>query len=121
MSILSILMVDDSRILLNIQRNLVAHLGHEVTAVDSAQAALVVMKQRHFDLILMDMQMPVMDGLQATQAMRAMGISTPIIALTGNDSVEDQQRCQQQGMNGFLTKPLKPAALSVVIAQLGLG
>lgn len=117
MSQLSILMVDDSPILLNIQSNLVRRLQHQVTAVDSGQRALGLLRQQKFDLILMDMQMPVMDGVQATQAIRAKGITTPIFALTGNDSAEDKALCLQQGMNAVLTKPLKVAELAVLIQQ----
>lgn len=117
MSQLSILMVDDSPILLNIQSNLVRRLEHRVTTVDEGQKALNLLKQQRFDLILMDMQMPVMDGVQTTQAIRALGISTPIFALTGNDSAEDKALCLQQGMNAVLTKPLKVAELAVLIQQ----
>ncbi len=118
MSLMKILMVDDSPILLKIQTSIVAKLGHEVVGVASGADAIEALKKQPFHLVLMDMQMPCMDGLQTTQAIRSLGIKTPIIALTGNEAPEDKQRCQQQGMNGFLSKPLRTEALDHLITRL---
>lgn len=118
MSLLKILMVDDSPVLLKIQTGIVAKLGHEVVGVTSGAEAIEALKKHPFHVILMDMQMPDMNGLQTTQDIRLMGIKTPIIALTGNDTPEDRQNCLMQGMNGFLAKPLKLDALTDLLMRI---
>lgn len=120
MSHLSVLMVDDSQILLKIQTSIVVKQGYSVEGVTSAEAAIRLLKQHRYDIIVMDVQMPVMDGLQATQAIRALGIKTPILALTGNDLPEERVRCLEHGMDGFLAKPLQIAALNVELRKLHL-
>lgn len=120
MAYLSLLMVDDSPVLLNIQKGLIARLGHQVTTATSGKEAIELAQRSTFNAILMDMQMPEMNGTQASIRMRELGIVTPIIALTGNDSLSDRIRCQEAGMNGFLTKPLQTSALQQELMKLGL-
>ena len=75
--------------------------------------------QRNFDVILMDMQMPEMDGLEATKRIRqlgAMGRAVPIIAMTANAMQEDRRRCLEAGMNDFVAKPIDSAELLRKIA-----
>jgi len=74
----------------------------------------------HFDLILMDLQMPEKDGIQATQEIRALGLSMPILALTANSTIESQQACFDAGMVGFISKPFKIESLYSAI-KLHLG
>jgi signal transduction histidine kinase/CheY-like chemotaxis protein/HPt (histidine-containing phosphotransfer) domain-containing protein len=83
-----------------------------VEAVERAQACV-------YDLILMDVQMPTIDGLAATRAIRQMPKHehTPILAITANVFVEDRDRCLQAGMNGHLSKPLTPASLAKVLSH----
>lgn len=115
---LRILLVDDDLFLHKIQIALLTKYGHEVEAVSSGQQALDWFKSRQSDLVLMDMMMPEMDGLETTRRLRQAGITTPILALTGNDTPEDRQHARQAGMNGYLTKPIKKESLDAFIAHL---
>ena len=74
----------------------------------------------HYDLVLMDINMPVMDGLQATRKIRELGpgiMQVPILALTANAMMEDRQRCLDAGMNGFVSKPIRIDALRAAILE----
>ncbi len=91
---------------------------HVDIAPDGLQAVALTQK-RHYDLILMDMEMPEMDGLAATQAIRLLpGYATvPIIALTANAFTEDQARCRDAGMNDFIAKPVDPDRLYITLLR----
>lgn len=81
--------------------------GFDVEIAQNGQEALKMIHNSHFDLVLMDMQMPVMGGLEATAAIRSVGFTdVPIIALTANALPGDQQRCLDSGMNDYITKPI---------------
>ncbi|NWG87194.1 MAG: response regulator [Hydrogenophilaceae bacterium] len=81
-------------------------LGAGLTVVDNGQLAVVSALARPYDLILMDMQMPVMDGLTAVRTLRARGYRGPIVALTANATPADMKNCEEAGCDGFLTKPI---------------
>ena len=97
--------------------------GHKVTVVGSGLEALACLEKESFDAILMDIQMPDMDGLQTTQRIRAReapGTRTPVIALTAHSMKGDRERCLAAGMDGYLAKPISPEELiSVVEAAVG--
>ncbi|RJF77215.1 response regulator [Azospirillum cavernae] len=87
---------------------------HRVVAVEDGAAAVAAMRRHAFDLVLMDVNMPVMDGLDATRAIRGMADPvnrTPIIALTANTFPEDVARCRAVGMNGYVAKPIDRTVL----------
>ncbi|MGE5468603.1 MAG: response regulator [Ignavibacteria bacterium] len=94
-------------------------LGCEVDVASDGVEAVECAKQRDYDLILMDMQMPKMDGLAATRAIRALPRhrDTPIIALTANAFAEDRQRCFDAGMNDHLGKPVTPDTLGNALGR----
>lgn len=94
------------------------HVSVEIAS--NGQIGVEQMEQNRYDIVLMDLQMPVMDGFDATKAIREFS-NVPIIALTANASVPEQERCLKVGMNDYLTKPFKPEELySKVLAALSL-
>jgi CheY-like chemotaxis protein len=99
--------------------------GHHVEVVSNGQLALEAWRQRLFDLILMDVQMPELDGLSATRAIReferALGAHTPIIAMTAYAMAGDRERCLAAGMDGYIAKPLNPAELEAAVAWAASG
>jgi len=109
-----ILVAEDVRVNQVIIQRLLTRAGHHVTLVEDGAAALAAVKAQPFDLVLMDMRMPVMDGLAATQAIRALdgpAGEVPILGLTANATPEDAARCLEAGMNDHLIKPIDRAAL----------
>jgi two-component system sensor histidine kinase/response regulator len=113
-----ILLAEDNALNQNVATMILEGAGCEViVANDGAQALNILINDKKFDAILMDMQMPVMDGLTAAREIRAMPElgNIPIIALTANASDEDRKRCLDAGMNEYSSKPFKPQQLFQVI------
>ena len=119
---LHILLAEDNRINQRVALHTLEKQGHTVVVVGDGQAALTALAQAPFDLVLMDIQMPILDGLAATAAIRAQeqtqGTHLPIIAMTAHAMHGDRERCLAAGMDGYVTKPLKTADLAAAIAQL---
>ena len=107
---LRILLAEDNVVNRFLAVRLLEKQGHDVQTVVNGQAAIEAIEQGRFDLALMDLQMPEMDGLEATALIRAReranGGHLPIIALTANAMVGDQERCLQAGMDGYVSKPI---------------
>jgi PAS domain S-box-containing protein len=103
-----ILVVDDGEANRALLQLVLSKAGARVETVENGQEALdAVAESPDFDLILMDMQMPVLDGYTATGTLRERGFTRPIIALTGNAMLGDEERCRSAGCSGFLTKPIE--------------
>ncbi|HWS17713.1 MAG TPA: response regulator, partial [Candidatus Elarobacter sp.] len=118
---LHILIADDNLINLRLARSLVAKQGHSAVAVGSGREALMALEQENFDLVLMDVQMPDMDGFEATKAIRAQERSSknhlPIVAMTAHAMIGDRERCLEAGMDSYVTKPVDAAKLFNAIAD----
>jgi PAS domain S-box-containing protein len=117
----TVLLVEDNEINQQVAAELLKDAGLTVDVVGNGQAALDRVQQRHYDLVLMDLHMPVMDGLTATRAIRALpGLADlPVVAMTASAMADDRKRCLDAGMNDFVTKPIEPENLvSVLMAHL---
>ncbi len=112
-----VLLAEDNPTTQNLLSILLQQMGIKVTIVDNGQATLDFLAEETVDLILMDCQMPQLDGFEATTQLRAQGVSTPIIALTAYARAEDEQQCLAAGMNDFLSKPFKQSELREVLAR----
>lgn len=106
-----VLLAEDNPINCAIAAELLRHPGLVVQTVGDGRGAVEVASSAPFDLVLMDVQMPGMDGLEAARALRAAGISTPIVAMTGNAGAQDRAACLEAGMDDLVAKPVAPKAL----------
>ncbi|MGI4799334.1 MAG: response regulator, partial [Janthinobacterium lividum] len=116
----SILVVDDVDLNRELMLAMLSKYGCEIQLAEDGVEALKALEERSFDLILMDCQMPVMDGFAATRAIRSQAspaATMPIIALTASAQPEHLARCRAAGMNDHLTKPLNPQALEEVLQR----
>ncbi|HIJ39306.1 MAG TPA: response regulator [Rhodospirillaceae bacterium] len=116
---LRVLVVEDVGVNREVLKILLANLGIGADMAENGEVAVTMASRNAYDLILMDMRMPVMDGLSATRIIRAMPdyVQKPIIALTANVFDEDRELCLQAGMNDFLRKPLRPDTLQAALAK----
>ncbi|KRB48649.1 MAG: response regulator [Pseudomonadota bacterium] len=112
-----ILLVEDNPINALLARTLLTREGCRVDQAGGGQEALAALSVGVYDLILMDMRMPGMSGLETAQQARAQGVRTPIVALTANAFEEDRHACLAAGMDDFLVKPLSPGALRGALAR----
>lgn len=119
---LKILVAEDSDINAKVITAYLSKAGHQVTRVSNGLEAVTALEANRFDLVLMDMRMPEMDGLQATRTWRALETKdrhTPIIALTANATTEDKQQCLSAGMDHFLSKPVSQDQLFDLLYTIG--
>ena len=111
-----VLVVDDDEVNRSVAEMLLESAGLRVDTAEDGQVAIGMVQHTDYDLILMDMQMPILDGVEATREIRRLpGMqATPIIAITANAFVEDRKSCLDAGMNDFLTKPFDPQRLYAI-------
>ncbi|MDR0986483.1 MAG: response regulator [Ruminococcus sp.] len=102
-----ILLVEDVEMNRMIVTGLLEETGVSITEAENGQIAVETAREQHFDIILMDMQMPIMDGLTATKLIREFDKDTPIIAMTANAFKEDADRCIAAGMTAHIAKPIE--------------
>jgi signal transduction histidine kinase/DNA-binding response OmpR family regulator/HPt (histidine-containing phosphotransfer) domain-containing protein len=105
-----ILVAEDNEVNQQVITEMLTKLGYQHDVTGDGQAALTMLQQQHYDAVLMDVQMPVMDGLEATRRLRQLAkplSDTPVIALTASALASDEQRCRRAGMDQFLSKPLR--------------
>ncbi|UQB43150.1 response regulator [Thiomicrospira microaerophila] len=112
-----VLVVEDNEINQEVAVNMLTQLGLQVELAENGQIAVEKVQQQTFDLILMDIQMPVMDGYQACRVIRQFNQITPIIALTAAAMVEDKNKALAVGMSDHLAKPLNSDALYRVLSE----
>jgi two-component system sensor histidine kinase/response regulator len=118
-----VLLVEDNVVNQKVGQRFLERLGCEVTLAENGQEAIDAWTADNFRLVLMDVQMPVMDGYTATRQIRDLErgrMRTPIVALTANAMTGQLERCLQSGMDGLLTKPLEPERLEEVLDRFGL-
>jgi CheY-like chemotaxis protein len=115
-----ILLVEDNEANIEALSDYLKFRGYTLVIASNGMEALVKAEEHHPDLILMDVQMPVMDGLEATRRLRAdpRFVSTPIIALTALAMTGDRERCLQAGANDYMSKPVSPKALAAKIDEI---
>lgn len=110
-SSLNILLVEDNQVNQMVASKMLEKTKCRITIASNGLEAIEQTQKSEFDMILMDCQMPEMDGLEATQILRKHGIKTPIIALTANTQASDKEICTNAGMDDFLSKPFNPLEL----------
>jgi two-component system, sensor histidine kinase and response regulator len=117
-----ILLVEDNTVNRIIATKLLEKRGHAVIAVENGALAVDIIGREIFDVVLMDVQMPVMDGLTATEQIRsreqASGSHIPIVAVTAHAMDQDRQRCLAAGMDAHIPKPIRSADLFETIQRL---
>jgi PAS domain S-box-containing protein len=116
---LHVLLAEDNTVNQRLASRLLEKRGHRVTIASNGQEALNLLERTSFDLVLMDVQMPLLDGLEATKLIRQReketGEHQPVVALTAHAVKGDEERCKEAGMDGYLAKPIRPPELDAVL------
>ena len=119
-----ILLAEDNLVNQRVARAILEKAGHTVVLANNGQNALSLWEKQHFDLILMDVQMPDMDGFEATAAIRERekesGAHIPIIAMTAHAMSGDRERCLDAGMDDYISKPIRGPALLDLVTKYAL-
>jgi two-component system sensor histidine kinase/response regulator len=117
-----VLLVEDNFVNQKVAVRFLERLGCTVEVASNGAEGVAACQQRQFDIVLMDLQMPVMDGMTATRKIRESETTShmPIIALTANAMTGDRELCEAAGMDGYLTKPIEVERLRSILAKFGL-
>ncbi len=124
---LKILLAEDSEVNQRVACGLLEGVGHQLVVVNNGQEALDRLEKESFDVVLMDVQMPVLDGLEATRLLRRREASqhvspgVHVIAMTAHAMIGDRERCLDAGMNDYISKPIRSNQLFEKVAQVGSG
>ena len=122
---LSILVAEDNPTSQLIARKTLERIGHHVEIAQNGSEAVKMTEKGNYDLLLMDAEMPVLNGLEATRLIRksesVSGRHIPIIAMTAYAMKEDKKKCLEAGMDGYLSKPAKPEEINAIVAELFAG
>jgi CheY-like chemotaxis protein len=119
---LRVLLAEDNAINQKLAIRLLEKQGHTVTVANDGREAVEAAENGEFDVVLMDVQMPTMSGLEAAAAIRAReratGKHVPIVAMTAHAMKGDEESCLEAGMDGYVSKPIQPGRMMEVIAQV---
>jgi CheY-like chemotaxis protein len=114
-----VLLAEDNLVNQRLAVRLLEKRGHQVVVAGTGLEALKALEKESFDLVLMDVQMPEMDGLEATAILRekekVTGLHQPVVALTAHAMKGDREKCIEGGMDGYLTKPIRPQELNQLL------
>jgi CheY-like chemotaxis protein len=117
---LRVLLAEDNLVNQKVMTRLLEKRGHRVVVAGNGREVLDALGKESFDLILMDVQMPELDGFETTAVIReqekSSGVHQPVIALTANAMKGDRERCLSAGMDAYLTKPIRPDELDALLA-----
>jgi len=119
---LRILLADDNPVNCRIAVLMLSKAGHRIDVVDDGALAVEALRRTDYDLVLMDVQMPGVDGLEATRRIRRLPSAragVPVIAITANAMAGDEERCRAAGMNDYVTKPIDRARLLSKVVEWG--
>ena len=115
---LRIIVAEDHPVNQLVQRRLLKQLGYQCALVENGAELLQALEQQEYDLCLLDIQMPVMDGLEAARELRRRGMTRiRLVALTADVTTETREACAVAGIDEYLSKPVKLDALSAVLAR----
>lgn len=113
-----VLVVDDNLVNRRMIKRMLVNMTADVTLAENGVQAITQVESSQFHVVLMDMQMPVMDGVTATKKLRKLGYTLPIIALTANALHQEEQKCLAAGMDYFATKPIRQAELKALLISI---
>jgi CheY-like chemotaxis protein len=114
---ISILLAEDNPVNTKVAMSMLRRLGYSADVVSNGLEVLKALGMQHYDVVLMDVQMPEMDGLEATRRIRASGIDARVIAMTAHALDEDRVKCLSAGMDEYISKPIKIEELQKVLER----
>jgi CheY-like chemotaxis protein len=114
---LRILLAEDNPTTQSLVSAIMEQMGFDLMIIENGQAAVEFLEKEVVDLVLMDCQMPQMDGFTATAQLRAKGFETPVVALTASVREEDEEQCLAAGMNDFLSKPFRLSEMRAILQK----